>query len=252
MYAGVPEISPSDRRLLGGHREAEVRDPHAAAPVEHDVRGLEVAVEDALLVRRVQARAELARDLDGLVDGETPDPLEQRREVLAVHVLHREEVAAFDLADVVDAADVRVRDLPREPDLGVEAREEALVRGDRLGQELQGDGLSELQVVGAVDLAHAALAEEPDDAVALAEHGARRERAEVERARREAARRRTAVSAARASAPSPSPWGGARATRTSPTRPDRRPGRSGRKPAPRRRSEDSASRVSRCVSQEDF
>ena len=149
--------------LFGGHREPEVRDPHAPAPVEHDVRGLEVAVEDALLVRRVQARAELARDLDGLVDGETPDPLEQRRQVLAVHVLHREEVAAFDLADVVDAADVRVRDLPREPHLGVEAREKALVRRDRLGQELQGDRLSELEVVGAVDLAHAALSEKPDE-----------------------------------------------------------------------------------------
>ena len=142
-------------------------------------------MEDALLVRRVQARAELARDLDGLVDGETPDPLEERREVFAVDVLHREEMAPFDLADVVDAADVRVRDLPREPDLRMEAREEALVGRDGLGQELQGDRLPELQVVGAIDLAHAALSEKPDDPVALAEHGAGRKGPEVDGARRD-------------------------------------------------------------------
>ena len=140
-------------------------------------------MEDALLVRGVQAGAELPRDVDRLVHRQVADPLQQRREVLAVHVLHGQEVAAFDLADVVDAADVRVRDLPREAHLRVEPREERLVARDALRKELQRDGLPELEVVGAVDLAHAALAEKAHDAVALAEHGAGRKRAEIEGAR---------------------------------------------------------------------
>ncbi|MDA2936778.1 hypothetical protein MYX75_00740 [Acidobacteria bacterium AH-259-A15] len=46
-------------------------------------------------------------------------------------------------------------------------------RGPRLRQELQRHGLAELEVVGAVDLAHPAAAEEPDHPVAPGQHGAR-------------------------------------------------------------------------------
>ena len=46
-----------------------------------------------------------------------------RREILAVDVLHRQEQLAVDFADVVDAADVRMRDLPRGPHLVVELRQ---------------------------------------------------------------------------------------------------------------------------------
>ena len=95
----------------------------AAAPVDHDVGGLQVAVQDAPLVRRGEAGAELARDLERLVRRAGARCAQQRGEVLAVHVLHREEVLALDLADVVHAADVGVRDLPRDADLGVEALE---------------------------------------------------------------------------------------------------------------------------------
>ena len=47
--------------------EAEVGDLRAAAAVDHDVAGLQVAVQHALVVRRGEARAQLARDLDRLV-----------------------------------------------------------------------------------------------------------------------------------------------------------------------------------------
>ena len=155
-------------------------------------------------MRGGDARAELPRDLERLVAVEVADPLQERGEVLAVDVLHAQEVLAFDLVDVVDAADVRVRDLPREADLGVEAREEPGVGGDRLREELQGDGLAELQVVGAVDLAHPAAAEEADDPVAPADHRSRREGAEVDRVRgREAAGRRRRLGRQPASGPCP-------------------------------------------------
>ena len=98
--------------------------------------------------------------------GEAADAAEQRREILAVDVFHRQERVALEFADVVHAADVRMRDLPRHPHFGVELRQARGIAIDGLRQELQRDGLAELQIVGAVDLAHPALAEPPDDAVA--------------------------------------------------------------------------------------
>ena len=130
-------------------------------------------MQHALLVRGGEPRGDLARDVERLVLREAPDAAQQRREVLAVHELHREEVLPLGLADVPHAADRRVRDLARHAHLAVEALEALGVALERARQELEGDRLLELQVVGAVDLAHPAAAEQADDAVALGEHRAR-------------------------------------------------------------------------------
>ena len=154
----MPEISPSTTSPARD-REAEVRDARAAAAVDHDVGGLEVPVQHALVVRRREPRAELARDVERLVGGKPADAPQERGEVLAVDELHGEEVLPVDLADVVDAADVGMRDLARDAHLGVEALEPRRDPRARLArEELQRDRLAELQVVGAVDLAHAAAA----------------------------------------------------------------------------------------------
>ena len=55
--------------------------------------------------------------------GNRPTRLSSDDEILAVDVLHRQERRAVDLVDVVDAADVGVRDLPRHPHFGVELRQ---------------------------------------------------------------------------------------------------------------------------------
>ena len=70
------------RRLFSGHGEAEVRDPDATPAVQHDVGGLQVAVQDPFLVRGGEARAELPGDLEGLGAGQVPDPLQERGQVL--------------------------------------------------------------------------------------------------------------------------------------------------------------------------
>ena len=77
-----------------------------------------------------------------------------------------------------------MRDLARHPHFGVELRQPRRIAVDVRRQELQRDRLAELQVVGAVDLAHAAAAEPPDDAVASAEERAGLEAAVVDRAGR--------------------------------------------------------------------
>ena len=89
-------------------------------------------MEDAALVRRGQPGAELPGDLDRLAPGRAADAAQERAEVLAVHVLHRDEVLAVGLADVVDAADVRVETCRATRTSSAEARARVRVLGEVL------------------------------------------------------------------------------------------------------------------------
>ncbi len=93
--------------------ESEVGDAHAPSPVDHHVGRFEVAVQDVVLVGRGQTETELPGDLDRLALGRRAQPPQHVGQVLAVDVLHRQEDVPVDLADVVDAADVGMRDLAR-------------------------------------------------------------------------------------------------------------------------------------------
>jgi hypothetical protein len=85
-------------------------------------------------------------------------------------IFHREERRAFDFADVVNAADIRVRDLPREPHFVAEPLKRASVGDEARGRKLERHVLTENQVVGAVDIARAAFPEADGDAVPLREY----------------------------------------------------------------------------------
>jgi hypothetical protein len=97
------------------------------------------------------------------------DPAHERREILAVDVFHRQERVAFVFAGVIDTAHVRVRHLPRHADFGVQLRQARGIAVHGFGQELQGDLLSEFQVVRAIDLTHAPFAKASDDPVTVVE-----------------------------------------------------------------------------------
>jgi hypothetical protein len=74
-----------------------------------------------------------------------------------------------------------MRDLTRHPHLHVELREARGILVDRVRQEFQRDGLSELQVVGAEHLAHAAASKPADDPVAALEERAGRKAPVIDR-----------------------------------------------------------------------
>ena len=119
-------------RLLGAMRcegDPEVSDFDAAVEAHQDVRRRHIAVHDAerlpvraaLFVRVVKARCRATDDRDRVLDRNLLVVLgrvdEQAARVLAVHVLHREEVLAGVLADVVDLDDVVVMQRGSEPRL---------------------------------------------------------------------------------------------------------------------------------------
>ena len=96
------------RELARARRQPEIGDEHLAVAVEHDVPGLQIAMYDTLVMGRRQAGAQPPRDLNGLVVRQPSNAAQQRRQVLAVDVLHRNERCAAHFVDVVHAAHIRV------------------------------------------------------------------------------------------------------------------------------------------------
>ncbi len=166
--------------LAGDPRQPEVGDAHPPVAVQHDVGRLEVAMHDPALVRRAETGADLPRHFQRAIFRKAADAFQEGGEVFAVYVFHREERMPVDFVDVVDAADVRMRDLARHSNFAVQLRESRRIAVHVGGQELERDRLSELQIVGAEDLAHPAAAKTSDDAVAAAEDRPRREAAVID------------------------------------------------------------------------
>ena len=84
---------------------------------------------------------------------------------LPVHELHDDVGHAVDLAEVVDADEVRVVELGHGLGLGLEAAAEVLRRRRTRGEDLDGDVAVEGVLAGLVDGPHAALGDEGVDVV---------------------------------------------------------------------------------------
>ena len=65
---------------------------------------------------------------------------------------------AVDFANVVNSADVGVRNPARDADFVAETLQQSLVFTGFLGQEFESNRLAQSEIVGAIDLAHAAAA----------------------------------------------------------------------------------------------
>ena len=144
--------------------EAEVEDFDAAIVGDHDVGGLEVAMDDAFFVRGGERVGESAGDVDDLCGGQAAGR-DEAVEGLAFDEFHGEEMDAVGFFDREDGDDVGVIE-------GGDGAGFALKTGEAVGiarhigrQNLEGDVAVEFGVGGAIDLAHAAGAEGADDAV---------------------------------------------------------------------------------------
>jgi hypothetical protein len=72
----------------------------------------------------------------------------------------------IDLGDVVKAHDIRMRDLAADAHFFVES----LLIAAAAREEFDGDGLSQPEIVGAIDDAHSAATDQRDDAISAAEN----------------------------------------------------------------------------------
>ena len=89
-------------------RNAEVGDLDLVVTVDHEVRRLDVPVDDAAAVGIVESRSHLAREGDDTLGLELVSGVEQRRHRLPLDVLHGEIRQAALLADVEEGHDVRM------------------------------------------------------------------------------------------------------------------------------------------------
>jgi hypothetical protein len=102
-------------------RDAEVRQLRGAVPRDQNVRGLDVAVDDPLRVRGVEAGRKLADDAYGRFEGSSDSfSIVSRLDLETYSITMYISPLSF-LAEVVDADDVRMVDacgrlgLPPEP-----------------------------------------------------------------------------------------------------------------------------------------
>ena len=156
--------------------DPEVEDLHdvglTVALDEHDVVGLEIAVDDPGAVRVLEAAQDLAGDGERALLRQRAG-LDDVRERLAREELHgEEELALAGAAEVRDGDDVRVLQAARRLGLALEAARELVLAAQLRQQDLDGEILAHHRVLGAIDGAHAAHAEAAHDAVALADDGA--------------------------------------------------------------------------------
>src|SRR5690606_21065954 len=131
----------------------------AAAGDQEHVLGLEIAMDDALRVRGRERAADLARDLERAGDVDRTLALDHAAELDALEVLHDEvHAAVLGGPRVRDVDDVRVTDLRGRTRLAAEPLDEIGHAAVARVQDLEGDALADLDVLGHVDLAHPALA----------------------------------------------------------------------------------------------
>jgi hypothetical protein len=175
QVGGRPENGPFPRHTCGNGRglgkvrvarsrapflgEPKIEDLDRAVGRDSDVARLQVAVNDALGVRRLQALGDLVGDLNRVLDRDRSS-LDSLREVFAFDQFHDEEdLARIDRLQPEQRRDVRVIHTRQDLRLTLEASESLGVVSKSFRQDLDGHVPLEAGVLGAVYLTHAARTE---------------------------------------------------------------------------------------------
>jgi hypothetical protein len=169
MYRGVPISTPSSVARVGrGLRHAEVDDLRRRPSVhlgDEQVRWLQVAVDDGLVVRVLHSLADLAEQLQPLAAGQ-PVPVAEVGDRQAADVLHHEVGPPVEGgARVEHLGDGGVIHPRQSLSLGLEAREELPGLHAPL-EELEGDPAPErFDLLGEPHLAETSLADLVQEAI---------------------------------------------------------------------------------------
>jgi hypothetical protein len=154
--------------VLAHHQlgQAEVEDFHLAHRRQHEVVGLDVAVDHAALEGMLEAQGRLADVVTGVRHRQWALPLEHVGQAQPRHELHDEHVQVARLLRVVGGDDIRVGQLGRGLDLAAEALQGVGVGEYGPVDHLDGNLPVHRSLLRLVDDAHAALAQLAQEAVA--------------------------------------------------------------------------------------
>ena len=144
---------------VGAPGEAEVHEDDAPGFAEHDVSGLDVAVDDAGLVDGVESAEERCEDGEGFFRGEALVEAEGVAEGDPAHEFHGVVAEVRVLADGVDANEVGVVHSAEGAGFFEEAAAVGFLGGEVGGEYFDGDFALESGVVGPEDGGHAAAPE---------------------------------------------------------------------------------------------
>jgi predicted DNA-binding WGR domain protein len=124
-------------------------------------------MDDTALMSGGEPQGQLSNDLDRLVGRQMSLGVEQFFQRQARHEIHADQPDFAVTHEIVDAHDMRARNLTREQELLAESFERVGTAGQLRTQQFQCDVDIELDVVRLIDDAHAAHAEQAHDAEAV-------------------------------------------------------------------------------------
>ena len=165
MIVGEPATS-ADCDPVGPSqlRQAEVQHLHHAVRAHLDVRRLQVAVDDPLLVRGLERLGDLFRDRQRIFNRDRA-AIDALRQVLPLDQLHHECVQTSRSLDRVDRGYMWMVEGCEGPRLALESRKAVGVGRERVRQDLDRHLPPERRVRRPIDLAHTARADLAGDFV---------------------------------------------------------------------------------------
>ena len=139
--------------------QTEVEDFDAIVASDEDVVGLEIAVDDAFFVGGGEAFGDVESVLDQFAARKSSGGQNFAKR-LAFEKFGDKKADAVLLPDVVNSEDVGMIQRAQDFRLMLETMKAVGIRGESGGQNFQSDRAIETRVTGAINLAHAACAED--------------------------------------------------------------------------------------------
>ena len=157
-HHGLRVRSPFVGARLQRLGQAEVQDFDRSLRRDLDVGRLQIAVDDALLVGRLQGLRDLQGNLEGFVrrDGASADPLRQRR---TLHQLQDERSQLARFLQAVDDTDVGMIERRQQLRFPLKPAQHLAIPDEPLRQNLERHLTAQLSIGGPIHCTHSAFAE---------------------------------------------------------------------------------------------